>query len=240
MTAPDREIARFDVPFARPSPIQVHRPSDPDGSVVVALHGQGMSPRSFARELLPAMPPGATVVLPQAPLPFEIRTAGEDGVRFKQGNGWYVYLGDTPEFLVEMERAEAWLRDVRAAVLAADWTLDADRVALLGFSQGGYLAGFVGLRAPELWCRLVVAGARMKHEVLADAARHAAGDHEAFRVLAVHGEEDSGVPPGPSRASAEAIGALGVPVEFRTYAGAGHHVLRDPECQADVAAFLAV
>lgn len=225
------EPERYTVPFMLSVPVELHRPADPDGSLVVALHGQGMTPRSFRREALPAMPERATVLLPQAPLPFEIRKEG----RFKQGNSWYVYLGDSPEFLTAMERAENWLRYVLEATLARGG-LDAERVSLLGFSQGGYLAGFVGLRDPQRYRRLVVAGGRLKHEVLEDAAR-AAAQIDGYDVLCVHGEQDAGVPLAPTRESVEVVRAWGVPVTLRTYPAA-HHVLRDADCQADVRRFL--
>ncbi len=228
----ERRAETFHLPYLLSVPVVVHRPDDADGSVVVALHGQGMSPRSFARELLPALPPRATAVLPQAPLPFEVRKDGS----FRQGNAWYVYLGDVPEFVAALERAENWLRQVVESVVARGG-LDASRVALLGFSQGGYLAGFVGLRDPARYARLVVAGARLKHEVLEDAARAAAA-FPAFRVLDVHGDDDEGVAVAPCRASAEAIAACGVPVTFRTFPF-GHHVLRDADCAAAVRTFLA-
>ncbi len=223
---------RFSVPFMQSVPVELHRPTDPDGSLVVALHGQGMRPASFARDTLSAMPEHATVLYPQAPLPFEMRRPG--GI--KQGNGWYVYLGDTPEFLASMERAENWLRYVLDATLAKGG-IDAARVSLLGFSQGGYLAGYVGLRNADLFHRLVVAGSRLKHEVLENNARAAAAGHPTFRILDVHGENDEGVPVEPCRESAAKITRLGVPVDFRTYP-TKHYVLRDDVCRTDVRNFL--
>ena len=226
------EPEHFSVPFMSSVPVEMHRPADPDGSLVVALHGQGMSPRTFRRDALPAMPERATVLFPQAPLPFEIRKDG----RFKQGNAWYVYLGDSPEFLTSMERAENWLRFVLDAALARGG-LAQERVSLLGFSQGGYLAGFVGLRDPGRYRRLVLAGARFKHEVLEDDAR-AAGEIAGYRVLAVHGEQDQGVLLAPTQHSVDRIREWGVDVALRTYS-TGHYVLKDAECRGDVREFLA-
>jgi phospholipase/carboxylesterase len=219
------------VPFTHEVPVELHRPeSGGDGSLVVALHGMGMSAASFAKDVLPCLPPGAAALIPQAPLPFEMRSA--KGIR--QGNGWYVYTGDTEDFLASMRHVEAWLlKQIEFAV--ADHGLDAKRVALLGFSQGGYLAGFVGVRHAARFRRLVVAAARIKHEVLEQDARRAATG--AMRVLAVHGETDESVAASAAKASCDALAGWGVPAEFRTYT-AGHAVLRDERCREDVRAFL--
>ncbi len=223
-------------PFAIDVPVEVVPPRgadgaacEADGSVVVALHGMGHSAASFAKDVAPLLPPGATGILPQAPYPYEIRGSG--GIR--QGNAWYVYTGESESFLASMAKTETWLLALVAAEIAR-LGLDARRVALLGFSQGGYLAGFVGVRNPSRLRALVVAGGRIKDEVLEDAAR-SAGD---LSVLHVHGEQDESVKPGPSRASAEHLASWGVPTEYRGYP-CGHAVLRDERCREDVRAWLA-
>lgn len=220
------------VPFTHEVRVELHRPDDDgDGSLVVALHGQGMSAASFARDVLPCLPEGASALVPEAPLPFEQRSA--KGIR--QGNGWYIYTGETQEFLASMRRTEDWLlRQIEFCV--ADHGFDAKRVSLVGFSQGGYLAGYVGLRHAARFRRLVVAGGRIKHDVLEADVRRAATT--PLRVLGVHGAQDEGVSPAAARASIEAVAAWGVPSEFKTYA-CGHAVLRDEACRADVRTFLA-
>src|SRR4026209_1720083 len=93
------------VPFTHEVPVDLHRPDDADGALVVALHGMGMSAASFAKDVLPCLPERASALIPQAPYPFEMR--GAHGIR--QGNGWYVYTGDTDAFLASMQHVEAWL-----------------------------------------------------------------------------------------------------------------------------------
>ncbi len=219
------------VPFTHEVPVVLHRPDDADGSLVVALHGQGMSSESFAEVALPCVPARASCLVPQAPLPYELR--GKSGVR--QGNGWYVYdSAESENFVASMRRTEEWLvRQVDFAV--RDGAFDGMRVSLLGFSQGGYLAGFIGVRHAARFARLVVASGRIKHEALEADAHRAAGT--PLRVLAVHGESDEGVSPAAARASCDALAAWGVPTEFRTYP-CGHAVLKDARCVADVRAFL--
>jgi len=220
------------VPFTHEVPVDLHRPDDDgDGSLVVALHGMGMSAASFWKDVERFLPERASALVPQAPLPFEMR--GADAMR--QGNAWYLYTGETEAFLASMRRTEEWLvRQIDFFV--RDHGFDGKRVSLVGFSQGGYLAGWVGVRHAARFARLVVAGGRIKHDALEADARRAAAT--PLRVLAVHGEKDEGVSPAAARASVDAIAAWGVPAEFRTYA-CGHAVLRDAACAADVKAFLA-
>jgi phospholipase/carboxylesterase len=216
-------------PFSIDVPVEIVAADRPDGSVVVALHGMGHSASAFVKDVLPLLPAGATAILPQGPYPYEMRGTG--GIR--QGNAWYVYTGESEAFLASMMRTESWLLSVVDAEIAR-LRLDSKRVALLGFSQGGYLAGFVGIRHARRFRGLVVAAGRIKDEALADVAPRATG----LRVLDVHGAQDESVKPDACRASAERMAALGLPVEFRTYPS-GHAVLRDDACRADVKAFLA-
>ena len=221
--------------FALDVPAVLHGPAgEGDGSLVVALHGQGLSPAAFEGDVLPLVPPGASALFPQAPLPFEIRPDDRtDGAAPpRRGNAWYVYTGESADFVREMERTEAWLLGVIDAVVA-EARLDAGRVALLGWSQGGYLAGFVGVRRPDRFRALVVASARIKDEVLAGAAPRAAD----LRVLGVHGDRDRHVSADAARASVERMNACGLRAEFRTYPR-GHAVLRDEGCRGDVREFL--
>ena len=211
-------------------PYVLHRSAEPDGSLLVALHGQGMSAESFAAEALACAPPGAHLLVPQGPLPFEIRRPR--GIR--RGNGWYVYTGDNDEFRGWLARTEEWLTAVVQGV-ATRTAVDPRAVDLLGFSQGGYLAGWVGLRQAAPFRRLVVAGARIKHEALAAAARALPG---SFSVLSVHGRDDESVDPSAARESSEALLELGVDARFAEFDG-GHRVLRQAACTAAVREFLA-
>lgn len=218
-------------PFTAEVPVDLHLPQHGDGSLVVALHGMGMSAESFAKDALPCAPEKSAVLIPQAPLAFELRSPKGN----RQGNGWYVYTGDTEAFLASMQRTEEWLlRQVDFAV--ADHGLDGKRVSLLGFSQGGYLAGWTGVRHAARFRRVVVAAGRIKHEVLESDARRAAG--RDFRVFHAHGEKDESVSAAAAQASCAALSAWGADCAFRTF-DCGHAVLRDPACAAAVRSFLA-
>ena len=224
LRSPLRNAFEIEVPLEVIAP-----PRNPDGSVLVALHGMGQSAESFAREVEALLPPGTTGIVPQAPYPYEMR--GKSGIR--QGNAWYVYTGENESFLASMRTTETWLLGVIADEVAR-LSLHPARVALLGFSQGGYLAGFVGVRNAARFRAVIVAGGRIKDEALVDAAPGAA----SLPLLHVHGADDTSVLPEPARVSVERMVALGVPAEFRSYPAA-HPVLREATCQRDVCAYIA-
>jgi predicted esterase len=69
--------------------------------------------------------------------------------------------------------------------------LDPRRAAILGYSQGAYLAGFVGFRNPDLFPGgVLLASGRLKDEVPGHESLAARG----LPVLIAHGEKDRFVP----------------------------------------------
>jgi len=187
--------------------------------LLVALHGKGDRAERFEREALEALPAGWALLVPSAPIPRDRNVAAHRGA----GDAWYLYDGDTDLFRESLGRAEAHLVGLLARVLAEDPPPgfrgpDPGRVALLGFSQGGYLAGITAVRHPGLFRAVVVAGGRLKHEMLGGEfpAARAAG----LSLLGVHGGEDRSVPPEPSRRSLEAARAAGLDASFRVLPGA--------------------
>jgi len=135
-----------------------------------------------------------------------------------------VYDGDTPAFRASLAHAESFLVDLvlrarregRDRMPGAEET-DPARVALLGFSQGAYLAGVTAVRHPDLFRAAVLVGGRLKVEALVDRLPAARG----LPVLGLHGREDVAVRPGPSRESLERAAAAGLAAEFREMDG-GH------------------
>lgn len=229
--------------FTHDLPCDLHLPDDSDGSLVVALHGMGQRVGSFTEDAVAVTPERAALVVPRGPYPYEKRRHGAPDAPGdappEMAHAWYVFTGEQAAFVKSMEKVSQWLlrlvdsQIVEAHRLGAE--LDSRRVAILGFSQGGYLAAFTAVRNPGWFRACVVAGGRIKDEVLADAAPRAAS--AGLRVLDVHGADDESVRADPCRTSAERLAALGVPVDFRTYP-AGHGVLRDAQCREDVRAFL--
>lgn len=194
--------------------------------LVVALHGMGQSAEMFDRILASLPRDRFALLIPDGPLPYEIREA--DGIR--EGRAWYVYTGDQEAFLESAETTTRWLFDLIDRV-TNEHPVRGDSVALLGYSQGGYLAGIIGLRHGGRIAALVSACSRIKAELLDRFELD-----ERFPVLVVHGERDRSLAIDRTVASAEALRERGFDVEVCTHPSG--HRLTEEEI-ADMASFLA-
>ncbi len=180
--------------------------------LLVALHGQGMSAAGFL-EALALLPEAERLLLvPEGPYPFEKRSP--EGIDV--GHSWYIYRGDQAEFRTELERSEAYLVEMVTA-LAERVAVDRERVTLIGFSQGGYLAGFAALRRPDLFRGLVLAAARLKSEFLSEELARGA----LPTTLVLHSEEDTLLPWARAAPDIERLRAAGGDLEVFHYRG-GH------------------
>ena len=198
-----------------------------DAPLVVALHGQGMDEDRFALLLQPLLDLPCRVLVPRAPWPVDVRRES------RIGWSWYPYDGDAEHFRTELQRTEAWL--LRALAAAEDLGgLQPRRRFVLGFSQGGYCGAVIALRNAPHFAGLVVAGARVKTEILAAELPLAAT--RGFEVLLVHGLRDAHVLPEAAERSRDALAAAGVAVDLQLF-DAGHSLGRDQV--AAIAAWLA-
>ena len=178
--------------------------------LVVAFHGMGEDGAGFA-ELLRGLESDERILLfPDAPLPRETKT--DDGRR--EGFAWYIYTGDQAAFLASVERTETYILSLIDRIIDTQ-PVDPERVALLGYSQGGYFAGIMALRHPGRFRGLASACCRLKHEILPE------GDADtpppSLPILAVHGARDRHIPIDAARDSAESLRALGLDVDFRVF-----------------------
>ena len=175
---------------------------------LVALHGQGLSAQRF-KKILAHLPTSRPILIPEAPYPFEIRSSD----RLDVGYSWYMYTGDQDDFRAELERSEAYLLGLLDTV-SDKHGIDSTGATLLGFSQGGYLAGFMGLRQPQRFAQLVLASTRLKTEFLSEEL-----DRGVLpRLLVVHSEADEATPWKRSLEHVE---------RFREAGGKAHVILHD-------------
>jgi predicted esterase len=178
--------------------------------LLVCLHGFGETGSMLAGRLAGLDAAPYARLFPDAPFPVEVREA--DAVRI--GASWYQYTGDQPRFLEALAFAEAYVEEaVRTA--AEGRPVDRSRAALLGYSQGGYLAGMAALGRRDRWRGLVGVACRVKTEALSlEGAR-------GYPVLLIHGERDRHTAADRQREAHEALLRAGVDSTFHVHEG-GH------------------
>ena len=189
---------------------------DPKGPVrasVIWLHGLGADGHDFAPivpELgLPASL-GVRFVLPHAPaMPVTIN----GGMVMP---AWY----DIAEVDLRRRHDEAGIRKSATAVEA--WIaherargVPSERIVLAGFSQGGAVAVFAGLRHRERLGGLVALSTYLVGEDSLDAERTAV--NQGVRILQVHGSADGIVVPERGRALGTALQRRGYDVACHEY-----------------------
>jgi predicted esterase len=190
--------------------------SDPRAPLVLCLHGMWMDEDFFALLLQRLFDLPYVFLTPRAPIRVASRGLGENA------SSWYDYDGDQDRFRAELVRTESLLLGVLSRV-EAERGLTPRARAMLGFSQGGYCGSFLAIRNPNVFRGMVVSGARVKTEILGADMRAAAAT--GFRVLLCHGERDPAVPSEAAAGSRDALAAVGVDVELRTF-DAGHSIGR--------------
>ena len=191
--------------------------SDRTYPMLTALHGMGMTAEEFSDLLAPLQDLPVIFFIPQGAYPFEIRVGGQ----MRIGRAWYLYTGDETEFVQSMSVSGRHLRTLVDRVIA-EYRVDPKRRALLGFSQGGYFAGYLGIRHASRIAGLAVMAARVKDEVLERELPRA----KHLSVLLTHGKKDRAVPYSAAEQSKAALEQAGLDVELRAY-DCGHHVTQE-------------
>ncbi|WP_226780732.1 alpha/beta hydrolase [Oceaniglobus trochenteri] len=187
-------------------------------AVVVLLHGYGADGADLlglADPLGPHMP-GVAFLAPDAPE----RCPGNP-----MGFQWFPipWMDGSSE-----EEAEAGMRasvdDLNAWLdsVLADEGLSADRMIVVGFSQGTMMALHVAPRRREELAGVVgFSGRLVQPETLADEVV------SKMPVLLIHGDADEVVPPESLPAAAEALQEAGIDVYAHIMKGTGHGIAPD-------------
>ena len=192
---------------------------------IVMLHGWG----SNAHDLLgiaPLLHGGEALVLcPQGPMTMQI---GEGQV----GHGWFpISAGGPTDFAAlsaSVDQLGAFLD-----TLLGQYPVDARKLVLMGFSQGGVMAYALALRDPARYAGLVAMSSWLPEEVASAFAKQSTGAR--LPILITHGSADPMIPVGRAQESNETLRKLGYAPIYREYEM--QHELR-PEALRDVVGFL--
>ncbi len=196
--------------------------SDGGGALptLIALHGYGANAQDLLG-LSPYLAGGRLLMIcPQAPLPIQPGFYGFN---------WHAFSGPegrgSPEVV---EGATAMVSEFVDFALEA-YPVDRDRVALLGFSQGGGMAYRLGFREPERFVGLAALSTSLPDDVFAEGETPG----EAVRALPLliqHGASDASVSVDKGRTSRDRLAGLGLEPDYREYPMAhevGAHSARD-------------
>ncbi|HSD26605.1 MAG TPA: alpha/beta fold hydrolase [Vicinamibacteria bacterium] len=206
-------MSEHEAPAATAPPTVEVEPEGPAKSSVVLLHGLGADGHDF-EPIVPelALPPSlaARFVFPHAP----VRAVTlNGGLRMR---AWYDIYGfdrrspqDEAGVRASAEIAHELVRRERARGIPAE------RIVLAGFSQGGAIALFAGLRHPERLGGILALSTYLPLPQALDAEAHPA--NAAAPVFMAHGRHDPLVPLSLAEVSRDALLRHGQPVDFHTY-----------------------
>jgi phospholipase/carboxylesterase len=147
------------------------------------------------------------------------------------GLQWFpLTLRDPREYLRGVSAAQPALDRFLDAELAR-YRLTADRLVLVGFSQGTMMALHVGLRRAQAPAGVVA------YSGLLAGPDNLAETKARPPVLLIHGEADDLIPVEALHMAREALAAAGILVEWHVRPGLGHGI--DPEAQWMAGHFIA-
>jgi phospholipase/carboxylesterase len=187
------------------------RGGKPD-SLIVFLHGYG----SNGADLMSLAPywakvmPGAQFLAPNAPEPVPMAPGGYQ---------WFPITQADPRLMAQGAAHAAGVIDRFLDREIARYQLPANRVALVGFSQGTMMALQVGLRRAEApGAILGFSGALPGAERLKDEMK------SKPPIFLVHGSEDDMIPVGMALAAAQGLAAAGHGAQWRISYGVPHAI----------------
>ncbi|MDZ7660644.1 alpha/beta hydrolase [Fodinibius sp.] len=173
--------------------------------LIIYLHGFNQNMEQFEKLVEPMLDLNAFHLFVQGPYPIYDRSRKKRVEDW--GRSWYLYDGEQDQFVNSLELASDFLENLIRDILQ---DISASRLAVLGYSMGGYLAGYFALSRWKLVDELMVIGARIKTEVFEGRI----GSYEDMNVLALHGTDDKSVKSKPQQKSCKQLSEWGANVTF--------------------------
>lgn len=196
-------------------------------SLVILLHGYGADGNDLIglAQPLAGVLPDTAFVSPNAPEPCRASPMGRQWFPIP-----YIDGSSDAEMMEGFGKAKAAV-DAYIDAQIAEFGLAADRIALVGFSQGTMMSLEVGPRRESALAGIVGFSGRLLRADKLDAEIKTKPP-----VLLIHGDADEVVPPASLDDAKAALEAAGVPVEAHSRPGLGHGI--DPQGLQLAAEFL--
>jgi phospholipase/carboxylesterase len=208
----------------------IHTIHEPTGAgphpTILTLHGRGAN----ALDLLGIAPyicgGKFLMICPQGPLETPIGPGAT-------GYAWYpMSMGGPPDvgaILASRQKLQIFLDECLGR-----YPIDAKKLVVLGFSQGGVMAYSLALENPQRFAGLAVLSSWLPKELLPELSINKDAI-QSLPSLVQHGTQDSMIEVERARGSVERLRELRVPLTFREY-DMGHEIT--PRSLSDLSAWL--
>lgn len=184
--------------------------------LIVYLHGRGQYLDLFKKKTEALHELNAYHLYIQGPYPELTHTPDRE----KIGYSWYLYNGKQGSFVKSLEYTAEFIQEIIDGVIPF---IKVTRLCMIGYSMGGYQAGYFALSRWKHTNELIVIGGRIKTEVVTENGWQ---NLKHLNVLALHGAGDEQVKPEPQQESIGMMRANGVNAEFQATDG-GHALTPD-------------
>lgn len=206
-----------------------HTLYEPAGSgphpAILTLHGRGANAFDLLG-LAPHLCDGKFLMIcPQGPLEMPI---GPDAV----GYAWFPMSMGGPPDVAAILRSQRQLLDFVNDCLQR-YPIDARKLVVLGFSQGGLMAHSIALAHPERFAALAVLSSWLPKELIQQLAISEAV--RSLPTLVQHGNQDPMIEVNRARDSVQRLRDLRLPLTYREY-DMGHEI--SPRSLSDLSAWL--
>ena len=112
--------------------------------LILLLHGYSQSGGSIFSKLVNALPEDTAVLAPNGPFLIPEKNPEKSEEKYRAGYSWYFYNFQTDEYVIDMKPSLEFLATGIERLGFSGLPL-----RIIGFSQGGYLAPFVGERLSQ-------------------------------------------------------------------------------------------
>lgn len=174
--------------------------------LLLYLHGYGQTIQRFQQEVDDLLNFRAYHLFIQGPYPIYDKK-GKRKVE-DWGRAWYLYDGDQAQFTKSMEVSSEFIQEILDNILNH---IEVNRVGVLGFSMGAYLAGYFALSRWKHVNDLIMIGGRLKTEIF-EKREH---NYNHLHALALHGSKDERVKAEPQQKSMARLEEWGAAVTFK-------------------------
>jgi phospholipase/carboxylesterase len=191
---------------------------------LVLLHGVGSNEKDLLG-LASALDDRFFVASVRAPIVMGPTSFGWYHVEFTPGGG---YIINEAEAVASRGLVLQFVRELKES-----YSIDPNRVYVMGFSQGCILSLGAALKEPRSFAGVVGMSGRLLDSLLEDTAP--ASDLKGLPIMVVHGTQDTVIPVEHGRAIRELLSRLPVELTYREYRTA-HNVTA--ESMSDIAGWL--